>query len=146
MRILTFSSPGGGQCGIGDYSAELSAALSAKGHLIDLIPLPRNGDRMSVTLESQRRIPNSDAAILHYDGSLYGDEPTCASRNFARIVSRLGNRPAIVFLHEGLPPSLPRRPLVKPWSSAFLPTWRGSRASKDDERNKQRHESHRSCS
>ena len=79
---------------------------------------------MRVALEFQRRIPHSDAAILHYDHSLYGDDPISAARNFARIVSGLGKRPAIVFLHEGLP-ALPRRPLFKPWSSAFLPTWKG---------------------
>jgi glycosyltransferase involved in cell wall biosynthesis len=123
MRILVLSSPSGGQCGIGDYNANLSAALRAQDHRVDLIPLSRSGDRSPMIRELQRRITNYDAAILHYDGSLYGDAPAEMFRNFAAVVRSLGKRPAIAILHEALPP-LPRRPLVKPWSPACLPTWR----------------------
>src|SRR5258707_6877921 len=123
MRILTLSSPSGGQCGIGDYNADLIAVLRPQGYQIDLIPLSRSGDRTPMIRELQRRIASCDAAILQYDGSLYGDAPAEMSRNFATVVRSLGKRPAIAILHEGLMP-LPRRPLVKPWSRACLPTWR----------------------
>src|SRR6266849_624134 len=123
MRILTLSSLGGGQCGIGDYNAELCAALCAEGHQVDLIPLSRTGDRIPMIREFRRRITNYDAAILQFDASLYGDALADRYRNFAMIARFLGKRPAITIIHESLPP-LPRRPLVKPWSQACLPTWR----------------------
>jgi glycosyltransferase involved in cell wall biosynthesis len=124
MRILTLSSPGGGHCGIGDYNANLSAALRMEGHQIDLIPLPRTGDRTPIIREFQRRIESCDAAILQSDGWLYGDTPAERFRNFATAARSLGKRPAIAILHEAPPPPLARWPLLKPWSRSYLPAWK----------------------
>jgi glycosyltransferase involved in cell wall biosynthesis len=123
MRILALSSPSGGKCGIGDYNAELCAALRAQGHQVDLLPLVRCGDRSPMVREFQRRIANYDAAILQYDGSLYGDAPAEMFGNFAAVARSVGRRPAIAILHERLIP-VARRLLVKPWSRACWPTWR----------------------
>jgi glycosyltransferase involved in cell wall biosynthesis len=128
MRILTLSSLGGGHCGIGDYNATLSTALRARGHQVDVLELVRRGDRAPMLEELQRRIAKYDAAILQYDGSLYGDTIAEMYGNFVGVARLLGGRPAITILHEELRgqflPAIPLQSLIKPWRRAFLPTWR----------------------
>jgi glycosyltransferase involved in cell wall biosynthesis len=79
--------------------------------------------------EFQNQIANYDAAIIEWDAHLFGETEREHSRNLVTIAESLGGRPAIAILHETQPPRewlppLPRRPLVQPWSRAFLPTWR----------------------
>jgi glycosyltransferase involved in cell wall biosynthesis len=128
MRILTLSSLGGDRCGIGDYNAALSTALRARGHQVDVLELARYGDRAPMLQEVQRRIGKYDAAILQYDGSLYGDTFAEMYGNFAGVARLLGRRPAITILHEELSgqflPPIPLQSLIKPWQPTFLPMWR----------------------
>jgi glycosyltransferase involved in cell wall biosynthesis len=114
MRVLALSSPSGGICGIGDYNADLSAAVRAQGHQVDILKLVRRGDRMPMVEEFRRRIANYDAVIFHFDGSLYGDTPFAISRNMTSLVRAMGNKPGIAILHEG-PPRLATRKMVVSW-------------------------------
>ena len=101
MRILALSSPGGGICGIGDYNANLSAALRAQGHRVDILKLVRRGDRLPMVEEFRQRIVNYDAVIFQFDGSLYGDTPFAMSHNVTNLVRAMGDKPGIAILHEG---------------------------------------------
>jgi glycosyltransferase involved in cell wall biosynthesis len=114
MRVLTLSSPSGGICGIGDYNADLSAALRAQGHRVDILKLVRRGDRTPMVEEFRQRIANFDGVIFQFDGSLYGDTPFAISHNFINLIRGLGNKPGIAILHEG-PVRLASRKMIVSW-------------------------------
>jgi hypothetical protein len=103
MRVLALSSPTGGICGVGDDNADLSAALRAQGHQVDILKLVRRGNRTPIVEEFRQRIANPDAVILHFDGSLYGDTPFALSRDVINVVGAMGNKPGIAILDEGPP-------------------------------------------
>jgi hypothetical protein len=64
MRVLTLWSPSGGICGIVDYNADLSAALRAQGHRVDILKLVRRGNRTPMVEEFRQRIAHYDAVIF----------------------------------------------------------------------------------